>query len=244
MAACFYPDIMPQPIKAATAVIHPTATLGAGCCIDDYAIIGAGATVGPSCHIGAHAVIGAGVQLGEGCRIESFVNIQYAVIGNSVTIQSGAKIGQSGFGFDMDESGYLTIPQLGRVLIGDDVVIGANTTIDRGASADTVIGAGSRIDNLVQIAHNVVLGKNCVLVAQVGIAGSTQLGNFVVAAGQVGIADHLTIGNGVRIGAQSGLLRDVAPGETIAGSPAIPIRDWHRQTILLQRLLDRKREQS
>jgi len=244
IASCFYPKMVPGPATAATAVVHPTATLGAGCCIDDYAIIGPGAHIGPSCHVGAHVVIGAGVQLGEGCCIDPFVHIQYAAIGNFVEIHSGAKIGQSGFGFDMDESGYLNIPQLGRVLIGDGVTIGANTTIDRGANTDTVIGAGSRIDNLVQIAHNVVLGKNCVLVAQVGIAGSTRLGNFVVAAGQVGIADHLTIGDGVRIAAQSGLMRDVEAGQTIAGSPAISVRDWHRQTALLQRLLNERRKLS
>lgn len=244
IASCFYPTLTPVPTIAPTAVIHPTATLGAGCCIDDYAVIGSGVNIGPSCHVRAHVVIGAGVQLGEGCRIEPFVYIQYAVIGNFVEIHSGAKIGQSGFGFDMDESGYLNIPQLGRVLIGDGVTIGANTTIDRGANTDTVIGAGSRIDNLVQIAHNVVLGKNCVLVAQVGIAGSTRLGNFVVAAGQVGIADHLTIGDRVRIAAQSGLMRDVEAGQTIAGSPAISVRDWHRQTALLQRLLNERRKPS
>ncbi|MEI8295242.1 MAG: UDP-3-O-(3-hydroxymyristoyl)glucosamine N-acyltransferase [Alphaproteobacteria bacterium] len=244
MAQCFYPDSsLPQPMIAATAVIHPTATLGTGCCIDDYAIIGAGVSIGPSCHVGAHVCIGDGVQLGQGCRIEPFVNVQYALIGDFVTIQSGTKIGQAGFGFDMDESGFISIPQVGRVIIEDNVGIGANTTIDRGSGADTVIGAGSRIDNLVQIAHNVVLGKNCVLVAQVGIAGSTCLGNFVIAAGQVGIADHLKIGDGVRIAAQSGLMRDVEAGKTIAGSPAIAVRDWHRQTVMLQRLSNERRKQ-
>jgi UDP-3-O-[3-hydroxymyristoyl] glucosamine N-acyltransferase len=136
----------------------------------------------------------------------------------------------------MDEAGHLDIPQLGRVIIGDDVEVGANTTIDRGAESDTVIGCGTRIDNLVQIAHNVQIGENCVMVAQSGIAGSTRLGRFVVVAGQVGIAGHLLIGDGVKVAAQSGVMRDIAKGETVAGSPSVSLWDWRRQTIALRKL--------
>ena len=136
----------------------------------------------------------------------------------------------------MDEDGHLNIPQLGRVVIGDDVEIGSNTTIDRGAETDTFIGCGTRIDNLVQIAHNVQIGENCVIVAQCGIAGSTQLGRFVIAAGQVGIAGHLVIGDGVRIAAKSGVQSNIEKGLTVGGFPCIPIRDWHRQNVTLKKL--------
>jgi UDP-3-O-[3-hydroxymyristoyl] glucosamine N-acyltransferase len=137
----------------------------------------------------------------------------------------------------MDEKGHIKIPQLGRVIIEDDVEIGANTTIDRGSLQDTVIGRGSRLDNLVQIGHNVQIGEGCVLVAQVGIAGSTHLGHHVIAAGQVGIAGHLRIGNSVKMAAQSGIMRDLQDGETVAGSPAVPIQQWHRQTVALQKYI-------
>lgn len=236
VAKKLYPETI-DPEIALTARIDPSAQIGEGCRIDDLTVIGPDVVIGSGCHIASHVVIEQGVQIGNNAKISSFVSIQKAIIGHDVVIQSGTHIGKCGFGFDMSAQGHLSVPQLGRVIIEDNVHIGANTTIDRGALGDTVIGAGSRIDNLVQIAHNVVVGKNCVLVAQVGIAGSTTLGNFVIAAGQVGIADHLSIGDGVRIAAQSGLMRDVAPGETIAGSPAVPVRDWHRQTLTLQKLI-------
>ena len=220
--------------------IEPTAKIGNNCTISAFAVIEADVVIGDSCFIGPHCIIQKGTILGNNCHLEAHVVIGYAVVGNQVYIKPGARIGQPGFGFHMDEKGHFDIPQLGRVLIGDHVHIGANTTIDRGSFADTIIGKGVRIDNLVQIAHNVEVGDNSVLVAQVGIAGSTKLGKFVIAAGQVGIAGHLNIGNGVKIAAQSGLMRDVVDRETIAGSPAVPVRDWHKQTIALQRLTKRK----
>ena len=151
-------------------------------------------------------------------------------------IHAGVRIGQDGFGFATGAEGHVKVPQLGRVIIGDDVEIGANTTIDRGAGPDTVIGAGTQIDNLVQIGHNVVLGRGCVVVAQVGISGSTKVGDYVVIGGQVGLAGHLSIGNKVRIAAQSGVMRDVAEGETVGGSPATTMRDWLRRVAIVDRL--------
>jgi UDP-3-O-[3-hydroxymyristoyl] glucosamine N-acyltransferase len=157
-----------------------------------------------------------------------------------VVLHPGVRIGQPGFGFAPDTNGPVKIPQLGRVIIGDDVDIGANTTIDRGSGHDTVVGPGTMIDNLVQIGHNVVLGRGCILAGQVGISGSTKLGDFVMAGGQAGLAGHLTIGSGVRIAAKAGLMRDVAAGTTVAGAPAAPITSWMRQVAILQRLARKK----
>jgi UDP-3-O-[3-hydroxymyristoyl] glucosamine N-acyltransferase len=153
-----------------------------------------------------------------------------------VIVHAGARIGQDGFGFASGSDGHVKVPQLGRVIIGDDVEIGANTTIDRGAGPDTVIGAGTQIDNLVQIAHNVVLGKGCVIVAQVGISGSTKVGDYVVMGGQAGLTGHLSIGNKARIAAQSGVMRDVSEGETVGGSPATSMREWLRRVAVVDRL--------
>ena len=237
VAAMFYPSMQTFNSISPLAFVHPSANIGSNCVIHPFAVIEENAVIGDHTSIGPNTVIKAGTILGQRCLIEAGVTISHALIGNQVYVKPGARIGQTGFGFHMDEQGHFDIPQLGRVIIGDDVHIGANTTIDRGSLSDTKIGNGVRIDNLVQIAHNVEVGDNSVLVAQAGVAGSTKLGRFVIAAGQVGIAGHLTIGDGVKIAAQSGLMRDVEKGETIAGSPAIPIRDWHKQTIALQRLI-------
>jgi UDP-3-O-[3-hydroxymyristoyl] glucosamine N-acyltransferase len=162
------------------------------------------------------------------------------LIGSRVMLHPGVRIGQAGFGFAPDRAGPVKIPQLGRVIIGDDVDIGANTTIDRGSGHDTVIGPGTMIDNLVQIGHNVVLGRGCILAGQVGISGSTKLGDFVMAGGQAGLAGHLNIGAGARIGAQAGLMKDVAPGATVGGYPAVPMRQWLKQVALLALLVEKK----
>ena len=203
-------------------------------------MIGEKAEIGPGCVIGSNSVIGADCVLGAETRIGDNVSIVYSLIGERVLIHPGVRIGQDGFGFAMGEE-HLKVPQLGLVVIGDDVEIGANTTIDRGAGPDTVIGTGSKIDNLVQIAHNVHLGRGCVIVAQAGISGSTRLDDFVVIGGQGGIAGHLHLGKGAQVAGNSGVMRDVGPGETVGGSPAVPVRDWHRQTVALSRLIGKKK---
>ena len=236
IAQAFHPPAAAQPGIAATASVDSSASLGEGCRIDPGAVIGAGAEVGAHCHIGANVVIGPGVRLGDGCVVEAGATLAYCLVGARVLIHAGARIGQDGFGFATGAEGHVKVPQLGRVIIGDDVEIGANTTIDRGAGPDTVIGAGTQIDNLVQIGHNVVLGKGCVVVAQVGISGSTKLGDHVLIGGQAGLTGHISIGNKVRIAAQSGVMRDVAEGETVGGSPAIPLREFFRRVAVVDRL--------
>jgi UDP-3-O-[3-hydroxymyristoyl] glucosamine N-acyltransferase len=159
-----------------------------------------------------------------------------------VCVHPGARIGQEGFGFASIKSGFLTVPQLGRAIIEDDVEVGANTTIDRGSARDTVIGAGSRLDNLVQIGHNVVLGRCCVIVAQVGISGSTVLGDFVRVGGQAAMAGHLSIGQGAQIGAQAGVISDLPSGAIVLGSPAQPKQDFLRQVATLKQMVQRKKK--
>ena len=239
-ARVFYPPPPVEPGCAPSALIDPSATVHEDCAIGPFVIIEAGARIGRNCQIGAGAVIGAGVDLGEDCLIGPQVTLSHCLIGARVVLHPGVRIGQAGFGFAPGGDAPVKVPQLGRVLIGDDVDIGANTTIDRGSGHDTVIGAGTMIDNLVQIRHNVVLGRGCVLAGQVGIAGSTRLGDFVMVGGQAGLAGHLTIGSGARIAAKSGLMRDVAPGETVCGSPAVPIGLFMKQVAVLSRLV-RKR---
>ena len=239
-AQAFYPEPPPEPGVAPSAVIDATARIGQGARIEAHAVIGAGTEFGRRVHIGPGAVIGAGVVLGDDVRIGAHVTISHAIVGSRVRVYPGARIGQDGFGFSADADGFVKVPQLGRVVIGDDVEIGANATIDRGAGPDTVIGAGSMIDNLVQIGHNVQLGRNCILVAQSGISGSTRLGDFVMIGGQAGLVGHLEIGAGARIGAKAGVPNDVAAGETVLGSPAVPIRLHHRQAAALKRLATKK----
>jgi UDP-3-O-[3-hydroxymyristoyl] glucosamine N-acyltransferase len=236
----YYPSSRPEPKISADARIDPGAVIGAASRIDAGAIVGADAEVGPGCHIGCHAVIGNGVVLGNDCAIGANSCISHAVVGARVQIASGVSIGGQGFGFVATAKGRLRIPQLGRVMIGDDVEIGANCAIDRGSTGDTVIGAGTVLDNLVHIAHNVRLGRHCVICGQVGIAGSTIVGDGVMVGGQVGISDHLHIGSGARIASKSGIIRDVKDGGAVGGYPAMPIRDWHRQTAAGIRLSQRK----
>ncbi len=222
--------------------VHPTANVAAGASVDPSAEIGPfaniedGASIGANCRIGAYTHIGPGVQLGVDCIINTHVSINYAILGKRCRIFSGVRIGEDGFGFTATATGFVSAPQLGRVILGDDVEVGANSTIDRGSVADTVIGAGTRIDNLVQIAHNVRLGRNCVIVAQVGIAGSTVLEDFVQVGGQAALAPHLHIGTGVQIGAQAGLIADAPAHAILLGSPAQSRQEFLRQAITLKRL--------
>jgi len=239
-AQAFYPAKPVIPGIAPTAIIGPAATVPADCEIGPYVVIEAGARLGARCQIGAHTVIGQAVELGDDCRVGPHVTLSHCLIGARVVLHPGVRIGQPGFGFAPDREGPVKIPQLGRVVIGDDVDIGANTTIDRGSGHDTVIGPGTMIDNLVQIGHNVVLGRGCILAGQVGISGSTKLGDFVMAGGQAGFAGHLNIGTAARIAAQAGLMRDVEPGSTVAGAPAVAITSFWRQVAVLQRLATKK----
>ena len=224
------PGIHPSAIVADSAFVDPSAEVG------PLSVIEAGAEIGPGCRIGACVVIGNGVVIGRDCRIGAHASLSYAVLGARVYVYPGARIGQEGFGFASTKDGFLSIPQLGRVILEDDVEVGANTTIDRGSSQDTVIGAGSRLDNLVQIGHNVVLGRCCVIVAQVGISGSTVLEDFVRVGGQAAMAGHLRIGQGAEIGAQAGVISDMAPGSKVLGSPAQPKNDFFRQIATLKKI--------
>ena len=241
VARALYPDPPPVAWVAPSAQISPDARVGAECRIEHGAVIGAGAEFGARCRIGANAVIGEGVVLGDVCIVGASATLQYALVGSRVNIYPGARIGQDGFGFAMGPQGHLKVPQLGRVVIGNDVEVGANSTIDRGAGPDTVIGDGCMIDNLVQIGHNVQLGRGCVIVAQVGISGSTRLGDFVAAGGQAGFAGHLRIGSGAKVAAQSGVFRDIGPGETVSGMPAVSRMEWLRQSAILSKLARNKR---
>jgi UDP-3-O-[3-hydroxymyristoyl] glucosamine N-acyltransferase len=219
--------------------VHESAAVGRGSQVDAGAVIGREVEIGERCHIGCNVVIGDGVQVGDDCRIGANTSISHALIGRRVGIETGVTIGSQGFGFVPGPAGLTRMLQLGRVVIEDDVQIGANCAIDRGATGDTLIGAGTVIDNLAQIAHNVRLGRHCVICAQVGIAGSSVVGDGVMLGGQVGVIDHLKVGARARIAAKSGVMRDVEPDAVLGGCPAIEIKTWHRQTIGLARLFKR-----
>jgi UDP-3-O-[3-hydroxymyristoyl] glucosamine N-acyltransferase len=241
VARVFYPDTLPVGGIAAGASVDPSARIGEGTEVAPGAVIGAAAEIGKGCRIGANAVIGDGVILGDGCDIGPLVSVRFSILGKGVRVYAGARIGEDGFGYASDASGHLHIPQLGRVMIGDGTEIGANTTIDRGAGPDTVIGPGCIIDNLVQIGHNVRMGKGCIVVALAGISGSTTLGDYVVIGGQVGVAGHLKIADGVRVGAQAGIIRDIEAGQTLLGSPAMPHKEFWRQMAALKKLATPKK---
>lgn len=241
-ARALYPEPAWTPGISDAAVVDASASLGEGAAVHAGAVIEAGARIGRRCRIGPNAVIGPGVVIGDDCVVGAGASLSYCIVGDRVRIYAGARLGEAGFGFASGPQGHLTVPQLGRVIVGDDVEIGANTTIDRGSGPDTIIGDGCRIDNLVQIGHNVELGRGCIIVAQVGISGSTKLSDFVVVAGQAGLAGHLTVGKGAQIGAQSGIMRDLPPGARVFGSPAQPIRQFFRQAAVLARLAEKKGE--
>jgi UDP-3-O-[3-hydroxymyristoyl] glucosamine N-acyltransferase len=236
VAALFHPVPPVSPGIHASAVVADDAMIDPSAAVGPLCVIEAGAEIGPRCRIGPGVVIGSGVIIGPDCRIGPHTSLSHAILGARVYVYPGARIGQEGFGFAPTKSGFQTAPQLGRVILGDDVEVGANTTIDRGSTQDTVIGAGSRLDNLVQIGHNVVLGRCCVIVAQAGIAGSTTLEDFVQVGGQAALDGHLRIGHGARIGAQSGVMWDIPPGVDVVGFPAQPKRDFFRQVAALRRM--------
>ena len=194
------------------------------------------ASIGDNCEIGCNSIIGPGVKIGENCLIGDNVSIYFSIIGENVKIYQGVKIGSEGFGFIMNENSFKKIPQLGRVIIGNNVEIGANSTIDRGSIGDTEINDYCMIDNIVHLGHNVKLGQKCVIAAMTGISGSTTIGNNVMIGGQVGISGHLKIGNNVKIAAKTGIMKNIDDNEVIAGYPSEKIFDWHRNTIILKNL--------
>jgi UDP-3-O-[3-hydroxymyristoyl] glucosamine N-acyltransferase len=239
VAALFHPVLPSRPGIHPTALVNRDARVDATAEIGPYAVVEAGAEIGPGCRIGPFVSIGAGVIMGRDCRIGANVSLSHALLGSRVYIYPGARIGQEGFSFATTKVGFLSIPQLGRVIVEDDVEVGANSTIDRGSTRDTIIGVGTRIDNLVQIGHNVRLGRCCVIVAQVGIAGSTILEDFVQVGGQAAMAGHLRIGQNSQIGAQAGVISDVPAGSVLLGSPAQPRKEFFRQVATLRRMTRR-----
>jgi UDP-3-O-[3-hydroxymyristoyl] glucosamine N-acyltransferase len=231
------------PEKKPPGGIHPSSQVANSAQIDPSAHIGPFCVLGENVRIGPHCVLEGGNHLSADCQLGSEIHLFPNVIlyprtqiGNRVRIHAGTVIGADGFGYVLDNGIHLKVPQIGHVVIHDDVEIGANVTIDRGALGPTVIGKGTKIDNLVQIAHNVVIGENCLIVAQAGIAGSTKLGNYVTLAGQVGLAGHLKVGNRVTIAAQSGVMHDIGDGQKWFGYPAQPDRQMKRQLLALQQL--------
>ncbi|ETZ07633.1 UDP-3-O-acylglucosamine N-acyltransferase [Holospora obtusa F1] len=219
-----------------SAWVHPSAQIPKSCYIGPFTVIEEDVVLGEECVLGAHVVVGKGVVIGRECRIDAHVTLFHAELGHRVHIHSGARIGQSGFGFLMTDSGPVDIPHWGKVRIGSDVVLGANTTIDRGTLDDTVIGDRVRIDNTVQIAHNVQLGNDVVLAAQTGISGSCVIEDKCMLGGQVGLAPGVRLGSGTVVAAKSGVMRSTLSGTKIAGIPAIPLQQWKRQIIYLQKL--------
>jgi UDP-3-O-[3-hydroxymyristoyl] glucosamine N-acyltransferase len=237
------PLFFPEPVLPAG--IHPTAIVSGNAQIDVTAHIGPYCVVGDKVRIGARSVLQGGNFIGATCHLGQevvlFPNVTLyggTELGNRVRIHSGTVIGSDGFGYVQDEGIHLKVPQIGNVIVRDDVEIGANVTIDRGALGPTIIGRGTKIDNLVQIAHNVTIGEHCLVVSQAGIAGSTKLGNYVILAGQVGLAGHLKIGNRVSVAAQSGVMNNIPDGEKWLWTPAQPDRQAKRQMIALHQLPD------
>ena len=242
IAQAFYPvSKPPAAVISDKAIIADTAIIADGCCIGAGAVIGENVALGENCWIEPNAVIGDSVVIGAHSRVGANASVSHAVIGQGTRLYPGSRIGQDGFGFAIDPAGHVKVPQLGRVIIGDHVEIGANSCIDRGAGPDTVIGDGTWIDNLVQIGHNVKIGKGCVIVGQAGVAGSAILEDYVVVAAQAGIVGHLTIGMGSRIAGQSGVMHNLDPGSEVMGYPAVPIKQFMRQVATLKKLTKRKK---
>jgi UDP-3-O-[3-hydroxymyristoyl] glucosamine N-acyltransferase len=242
IATAFYPGEPADGARHASAQIDASARLGTGATVGANAVIGAGAVLGDNVIVEPGAIVGPGVTIGEGTTIGTAASVSHCDIGARCLLHPGVRIGTRGFGFAMSAEGHLDVPQLGRVVIGDDVEIGANSTIDRGSGPDTVIGDGCKIDNLVQIGHNASMGRGCVVVAQAGVAGSAELQDFVVLAAQSGVAGHITIAPGTQLAARSGIMRDTQPGDRLAGNPAIAAKEYFRQMAMLAKLTkDRNR---
>lgn len=236
ISALFHPPAKARPGIHPSAVVDPSAIIDPGCEIGAGAVIGARVEIGADSIIGPLTVIGDGVVIGQSCRIHAQVTLSHCILADRVVIYPGARIGQDGFGFAITKTGFVPVPQLGRVMIGSGAEIGANTSIDRGSAQDTIIGPGVHIDNLVQIGHNVHIGSHAVIVAQAGISGSTTIGDGAIIAAQAGLTGHLTIGPGAKIGAQSGVMADVAAGTEVLGAPAQPVKAFFREVVTLRKL--------
>ncbi len=243
VAEMFYPDANRTAWSQQTPV-DSSAAIGAGVVLGYGVVVGAHAQIGDGTRIGPNSVIGRGVTVGRNCEIGSNVSISHAHIGDQVLILPGAQIGQPGFGFASSAQGLVKTPQLGRVIVQDKVEIGACVTIDRGALGDTVIGEGTKIDNLVQIGHNAHLGRHCVLVGQAGVAGSSILGDFVVVGGQAGVSDHARVGTGARIAGRTAVIpgQDLEGGRDYGGLPAKPAKDWMRELHAVAALVKKPKQ--
>lgn len=220
--------------------IARTARIGSGTIIGPGVFIGENAEIGDGTVVGPGVSIGRGVKIGRNCRIDSQASIAFALIGDNVVIQAGARIGSDGFGFVPSPQGLVKVPQLGRAILQDGVEIGANASIDRGALSDTVIGEGTKLDNLVHVGHNVRIGRFCVIAAQSGISGSSVIGDFVMMGGQTGVADHVSVGDKSQIAARGGVTRTLPGGQVYGGFPAKPVREWRRESATLSRLAKKK----